>query len=264
MNDTPAISIPVDLTNPGQFFACCGLLELAGRMWPGAEGWFTDHTFHVLSQAHGADCDLGALLNAAATCSLSDLAPDDSSKSPLYLGAPFDLRLDWWVDARTNGDTFRTWSGRQKGPEIARQMRAAFPECSGSSPLDQSRFVTKPGSSTEAIAPFYFDCRRQPKALDVGFSTDKQDMPVMAYPVVEFLVLVGLQRFRPVAVSAEGTTRYRYFAWQAPLEPCLAAAACAGLSAGRAGVPYSFLLIQRVDDQAYYSFSQAKRERISV
>ncbi len=27
----PNIQIPVDLTNPGQFFACCGLLELADR-----------------------------------------------------------------------------------------------------------------------------------------------------------------------------------------------------------------------------------------
>ena len=36
----PTIRIPVDLTNPGQFFACCGLLELASRLWPGAEGWF--------------------------------------------------------------------------------------------------------------------------------------------------------------------------------------------------------------------------------
>lgn len=25
----PNIKIPVDLTNPGQFFACCGLLEVA-------------------------------------------------------------------------------------------------------------------------------------------------------------------------------------------------------------------------------------------
>ncbi len=31
------ITIPVDLTNPGQFFACCGLLELADRLWPAAD-----------------------------------------------------------------------------------------------------------------------------------------------------------------------------------------------------------------------------------
>jgi CRISPR-associated protein Csx14 len=36
-NHTPNIRIPVDLTNPGQFFACCGLLELADRLWPGAD-----------------------------------------------------------------------------------------------------------------------------------------------------------------------------------------------------------------------------------
>jgi len=29
--------IRVDPTNPGQFFACCGLLELADRLWPSAE-----------------------------------------------------------------------------------------------------------------------------------------------------------------------------------------------------------------------------------
>ena len=34
------IRVNVDPTNPGQFFACCGLLELADRLWPGAEGWF--------------------------------------------------------------------------------------------------------------------------------------------------------------------------------------------------------------------------------
>ena len=42
MNDFPdaSITVAVDPTNPGQFFACCGLLELADRLWPGAEGWF--------------------------------------------------------------------------------------------------------------------------------------------------------------------------------------------------------------------------------
>lgn len=43
MTSPPAsISVAVDPTNPGQFFACCGLLELADRLWPGAEGWFTE------------------------------------------------------------------------------------------------------------------------------------------------------------------------------------------------------------------------------
>ena len=43
------ITIPVDLTNPGQFFACCGLLELADRLWPGTEGWFDKREFCILT-----------------------------------------------------------------------------------------------------------------------------------------------------------------------------------------------------------------------
>ena len=39
-NPQPSIRVKVDVTNPGQFFACCGLLELADRLWPGVEGWF--------------------------------------------------------------------------------------------------------------------------------------------------------------------------------------------------------------------------------
>lgn len=46
-NPDPSIRINVDPTNPGQFFACCGLLELADRLWPGAEGWFEKGEFCV-------------------------------------------------------------------------------------------------------------------------------------------------------------------------------------------------------------------------
>ena len=40
MTNSASICVPVDVTNPGQFFACCGLFELADRLWPGAEAWF--------------------------------------------------------------------------------------------------------------------------------------------------------------------------------------------------------------------------------
>ncbi len=43
----PTIRVNVDPTNPGQFFACCGLLELADRLWPGAEGWFEKGEFRL-------------------------------------------------------------------------------------------------------------------------------------------------------------------------------------------------------------------------
>jgi CRISPR-associated protein Csx14 len=48
MSQTPEwlIRVRLEPTNPGQFFACCGLLELAHRLWGGAEGWFEDQQHH--------------------------------------------------------------------------------------------------------------------------------------------------------------------------------------------------------------------------
>jgi CRISPR-associated protein Csb3 len=52
MTTTPAptIRLRLDPTNPGQFLACCGFLELADRAWRGAEGWFEERAdFFCLS-----------------------------------------------------------------------------------------------------------------------------------------------------------------------------------------------------------------------
>ena len=56
---TPAITLEVDLTNPGQFLACCGLLELASRLDGEAVGWFEGTRFHMTFN-HG--CLMDALL----------------------------------------------------------------------------------------------------------------------------------------------------------------------------------------------------------
>src|SRR5271156_4602919 len=64
------IRIPVDLTNPGQFFACCGLLELADRLSPGAEGWFKDGAF-LLQAANSLGGLVDPLRRATVTNTLS-------------------------------------------------------------------------------------------------------------------------------------------------------------------------------------------------
>src|ERR1700747_1484984 len=110
----------VDVTNPGQFFACCGLLELAYRLCPGAEGWFEGSAFHV---SNSAELD-GVLEQLAAAEIISSLSPEERrslstllSKEKdalteseraekkrlqqmwrierLLLSQPFDVWLDW-------------------------------------------------------------------------------------------------------------------------------------------------------------------------
>jgi CRISPR-associated protein Csb3 len=77
----------------------------------------------------------------------------------------------------------------------------------------------------KTISPFYFDARREETCLDIGFSPDEQGMSAMAYPAVESLALVGLQRFRPMAEEREHMRTFLYTAWSDPLPPVIAMAA---------------------------------------
>src|SRR5262249_27028549 len=105
----PAIHIDVDLTNPGQFFACCGLLEIASRLAAQVEGRFENGCF-VLSGSNA----LKGLLSAIRDARLVPLETDVPTTSPLLLPAPIDLCLNWWLDGRAGGSMFKTWAGQQK------------------------------------------------------------------------------------------------------------------------------------------------------
>ena len=146
---TPSITVAVDPTNPGQFFACCGLLELADRRWPGAEGWFEGEEFKIsftkeqgtlqklLTELSSATLEssltdagikrLGTLLSKAKS-KLTKQDQEDKDRlqemwqrERLHLSAPFDLLLYWWWDK-----TLKTWAAKQFVIEIARPMLATI------------------------------------------------------------------------------------------------------------------------------------------
>src|SRR5258708_10459887 len=71
-NHDASIRIDVDPTNPGQFFACCGLLELAARLWNGAEGWFMGHEFCLRHAAPMENNSAESLLRAIINCRLAN------------------------------------------------------------------------------------------------------------------------------------------------------------------------------------------------
>jgi CRISPR-associated protein Csb3 len=60
---TSTFCVRVDTKNPGHFFACCGLLEIAHRIWPGAEGWFPEESgFLLRPTSPGPDANVGQIL----------------------------------------------------------------------------------------------------------------------------------------------------------------------------------------------------------
>lgn len=255
------ISIPIDAANPGQFFACCGLLELADRLWDGAEGWFgfggTSFAIKPCQTSSSQEYTLQHLLTNVAECSLTNTMTKAQRESrehlsklskkqldsdpmlkeekktldklwreaPIVLKAPFHICVDWFANEYTGGSIFKTWAGQQSACDIAQHMKE---------PLNTNiRHLTTDELLQKRVAgalPFNFDSDLGGigSDLDVGFSFDPlKTIKVPARPMLEFFAFIGLQRFRPKRISFEN--RYQYSLWALPMLPRVAAVAASGL-----------------------------------
>ncbi len=290
----PTFGVRVDVRNPGQFFGCCGLLELAHRLWPGAEAWFdvADSQFFVV--VRNPEATLAGLVEALRQCHVSGLTETErqeqkrleaekrklkeengvfaaekeqrrkelgqrARKGALQLADPVALLLDWWQSSDDEA-TPKTWAGRQEINKIAQSAQEALPRNGDPGALLDHACVMRDGS--KPVEPFYFDARRFAHALDAGFSLDVIEAETLAHPAVELLCLIGLQRFRPVVEVARKhkiKAFCDYWVWQHPLHaPVAAAAACGGAAVPRRQ-HYRFPLWARDDQKRYGAFGWSTR-----
>ncbi|MBV6522546.1 MAG: hypothetical protein MNPFHGCM_02694 [Gemmatimonadaceae bacterium] len=236
--------LKVDLTNPGQFFGCCGVFELAQRLWPQATAHF-EHACFVLS--HG---NVSELVAKTAQAKIEVLEPSNQMSSALRLAEPFDLRLDWWKFERG----LKTWAGSMSVDRIASSLKQDLPDALRNGFFDHGDIVVRDDDGRK-VEPFYFDGRRGATALplDVGFSSDKLSMKTVAYAATEFFTLLGLQRFRPAEVKPR---IYRYRAWRTPLPVTMAALAAASTIPDD-GPLLQFESVFRTDQRKHKAFSPA-------
>lgn len=256
MSDHPAtIRIRVDVTNPGQFFACCGLLELASRMAPDSAGWFEPGRFCL---SHSPS--LGELIASITAAKLTQLDPEDATASPIFIEAPFRLRLDWWKSGDRSTSDLKVWAGRMESFRIARAMQHTMkaPGFSSENLLDCSMVAYEVDDPEKKVEPFYFDARRGPNAhsRDVGFSPNDLGLITIASPAVELLCLIGLQRVRPL--SAGKPRLFDYYIWSQPLPTALAPVAAAGLLNDSTGNGFRFESWFRTGQRKHKAFLTAK------
>jgi CRISPR-associated protein Csb3 len=249
-----SIRITVDPTNPGQFFACCGLLELADRLWPGAEGWFGGREFFV--QGGGTLSELLAeLAKASINSSLSaeelkrlgtllsakkaTLTPADKEEKSrlsalwkserLHLSKPFDLWLDWWSDDQTGGKNMKTWAAKQLVLDIARPMLRVIREQRWS-----ERVTPDVLTRTAAVkgVPFYFDSHNNhqstPRDIGFGLYALRNDIKTRenTRPLLELAAFLGIQRFRPTIIAEKRLLCFSL--WRIPLAVPAAGVAVTG------------------------------------
>jgi len=278
----PNITLPVDLTNPGQFFACCGLLELADRLWPGAEGWFDDDVFHITC-GHAlvelltvlADCivtntmtpaqlDRLGILSELSEAQLRAVIGGEAEKtildglrrkSAIVFSGALSMTISWFQDRFIRGFTLKTWAGQQSALTIASDMHAGLkhllPEVTDSPWLT----LRKVG------LPFNFDSDigGQGSGLDIGFvfnALDKNSNTRInrgCRPILELLCFIGLQRFRPLELA--GGDCFRYVAWAHPFSPLVAAVAASTMLQSANERHFVFRMFNTSKD--YYCFFPA-------
>lgn len=259
--------IPVDLLNPGQVFACVGLMEATELLCGPCSGAFVcdrtessasfelttavsdqpvNEVFEFLWRAR-ADAvapwrsKLKAKEPGVHTFTRADTLypcaePRTPSALPIVLvadGVSPRVSVEHWAD-ESRRDKLKLWagSGGYSGAALARDALdalAAIPEDTRADARRDPFSVQAPMTSS-----FRFDWRRDYIPLDVGFSPNNHGgaLRMIGYPFVELLAAIGLQHARPVRVTPRDKLAYRYAVSSASLPTSFVRAVLGGSSLG--------------------------------
>ncbi|MDO9047905.1 MAG: type I-U CRISPR-associated protein Cas8c [Methylobacter sp.] len=250
------VSIPVDIANPGQVFACLGLLEAADLLYGPSEGCFDwdnegEPQFILKSEQSEKPVEdiLAFLVDATAFAvapygwvppkgDATDLKPIGTfpANEPDNLSLPIVLQdtkgkivsFGHWADG-SGRDNFKLYAGNRSALKIANDMLQAIAHLWEK---QHNKLISDPfGTLCGMGGSFNFDPRGAWTALDVGYSLNDLkkakvlEQKVMASPAVELLAAWGLEHARPDEISLR---YYCYAVWDRLLPPQLARVAMSG------------------------------------
>lgn len=229
-------SIPVDLFNPGQVFACLGFAEAAKELLGDSRAafdWSDDSrvVFWLEAPSDGSPfVEALRFLSKAAVTSLSSADGPDTSRwkvdtdfaeeevfpvapppSPATLpallrGGGHKLRFDHWGDT-TKRDNVKFWAGAggYPGAGLLRDAIDLARENLGDAAEDPFALSAVQSSS------FRLDWRRDYVPLDAGFSLNEHaSIKTRGYPLVEIFGALGLAYARPTRPDPKDKLRYYY------------------------------------------------------
>lgn len=251
-------SIPVDLRNPGQVFACLGLTEMTEVLSGPCMTRFnySSNETECRFELDASENCIEKAVRFLARCKVIAIAPAPqagnerlsaeawqvetaTAKGPFFPGpAPdspatlpirlsyedFEIPVEHWLDGvRTGRDNVKFWAGEQGTPGAAK-AKSAIALVSALDELNLNRVALDPFSfSAPMSSSFRFDWRRDYVPLDAGFSPNKHKsrLSMVGFPLVELLAAVGVQNARPSRVAPKNKLAYRYYVSNSWLPPCL-------------------------------------------
>lgn len=239
-------SIPVDLLNPGQVFACLGFLEAADVLLSDAEGgfdWTHGADARFLLRAAGEENPFAAVLEFLVGAKVKWLSHDEkvqerdggttivhagisSSRNPKppdlpailvgkHQGREFTIHFGYWADGSTRFSTTFKKSTYKNSSHI--RFKNAIDGIHNLG--ERHKVVADPFSKSVATGSlFRIDPRGYVDPIHAGTSPDKLRkgsiaMRVATYPACEALAVIGLEHTRPIA---DGPTRFSYYVWDSP------------------------------------------------
>jgi CRISPR-associated protein Csx14 len=252
-------SIPVDLFNPGQVFACLGFLEAADVLLGDAEGgfdWGGDDDSSFTLAATGGENPFHVVLAFLAEAKIDALSPlggglsdqwdietyvdpdgifpvspkvSENSKRvwvkesalPIRLmQACASIQISHWADTDNGREPLKTWGGAA-GKSGASRMRDLLTAASAIIRDDAKGASENPFNKPSPVGGFRLELRRDYVPMDIGFTLNAHQSTIAAqgFPMVEILAVIGLENARPEVLDR---LHYRYSVWRGLLQPCLA------------------------------------------
>jgi CRISPR-associated protein Csb3 len=234
-------SIPVDLLNPGQVFACIGFVEAAEVLLGHVDGvfdWSVPGAARFRLRAPGDSSPIVRVLDFLGQASASAIAPADSPSLAAWgatwgpkptaiarsLGYPFPdppspatlvcvlshgehaIRIEYYGDA-TERDNVKFWAGAAGYPGAALARDAlALVAGRAAGAADDPFALSAPQSSS-----FRLDWRRDYIPLSAGFSLNQHsNIETVGFPLVELLGAIGLTHARPKRPERRNKLEYVY------------------------------------------------------
>lgn len=193
-------SIKVNVRNPGQFFACCGILYCADRMFENAECCFIDDQFIIQ-----AECDINPINAIIKKITKSETAstikPDtNDADTPLYIDS-IPMRFDFYnhID---NRHKIKLFAGQERFEKIISRWMNYLQEYDVVDTTNLEDFA-------RLDVPSGLDTATSWNALDVGFSLNEQRLTRQSYPLIEFFAHVGIQTY----AWTKNKEAYMYRTW---------------------------------------------------
>jgi len=238
----------LDPCNPGQFFACCGLFELANSIGTTARFVCDEDrprtAEFLIAGSHVPE--LAVLLRLVHEMEWKPLGAAEESIDPVLVKVgEWKAEIDWWLDDfREKATNLKCWAGQVTTRKLFEELSALIdPVTAAEDPMKfagmtKSKFGTDPRSAWNA--------------LDFGYSPNVHNQDAVTYPAVEMLAAIGLQGFRP---KAERRGNIGYSLWTAPLPVAVARLAATTPWDGLPRYDYHFDIDKR-GSYKYFTFGQ--------